>query len=100
MYGKENQPEICLIVKDAVKDRKDRDYEPTVRKYERIVEENGLKELVKLILPMKQIKLEFRPFEIKRKLSTSFTMFVADKSLHEILFGGSHLGREFQKRKK
>jgi len=75
--------EACLFVKDI--DKKNRDYEDTI---------------IKQIIPMKQLKLEFRPFELKRKLASSFDLFLADKCLHEILYQGSHLGKEFQKRRK
>jgi ribosome biogenesis protein UTP30 len=51
-------------------------------------------------MPIKQLKLEFRHFEAKRKLVTSFDMFLSDKCLHEILFNGSKLGKEFKKRKR
>ena len=51
-------------------------------------------------MPIKQLKLEFRHFEAKRKLCTSFDMFLSDKCLHEILFNGSKLGKEFKKRKR
>ena len=51
-------------------------------------------------MPLKQINLEFRPFEAKRKLSTSFDMFIADKCLTDILRNGSKLGKEFAKRRK
>ena len=56
--------------------------------------------LPKQIIPLKQLNLEFRHFEAKRKLSTSFDLFLADKCLHEILFSGSKLGKEFRKRRK
>ena len=52
------------------------------------------------IIPLKQLNLEFRHFEAKRKLSTSFDMFLADKCLHDILMNGSKLGKEFVKRRK
>lgn len=100
LYGPDNSPEICLIVKDAVNEKKNRDFEQTIRKYDKIIEAQKLKDVIKMILPIKQIKLEFRPFEIKRKLSTSYNLFLADKGLHDILFSGSHLGREFQRRNK
>jgi hypothetical protein len=51
-------------------------------------------------MPLKQLNLEFRPHEAKRKLCTSFDVFIADKSLHEILYNGSKLGKEFRKRRK
>jgi hypothetical protein len=91
-------PEICLITKDV--DKKSRDYEKTIRKYKSIVENHQLTSLIKHVIPLKQLNLEFRHFEAKRKLSTSFDLFLADKALHEILFGGSKLGKEFRKRRK
>lgn len=52
------------------------------------------------VIPLKQLNLEFRPFETKRKLVTSFDLFLADKCLHEILFSGCKLGKEFRKRRR
>lgn len=98
MYTEDTIPEVCLIVKDI--DKKDRDYEKTIRKYEKLVKDNQLDNVIKKIMPLKQLNLEFRPFETKRTLSTSFDIFLADKSLYEILFTGSKLGKEFRKRKK
>jgi ribosome biogenesis protein UTP30 len=51
-------------------------------------------------MPLKQLNLEFRPFETKRALCTSYDLFLADECLHDILFNGSRLGKEFQKRRK
>jgi len=93
-----NMPEVCLIVKDVAK--KERDYERTVRKYAQLLKSHELDGIVKRVVPLKQLNLEFRPFEAKRALSTSYDLFLADKCLHEILFGGSKLGKEFHKRRK
>ena len=71
-----------------------------MRKYKSLVEKHELTSIIKHIIPLKQLNLEFRPFEAKRKLSTSFDLFLADKCLHEILYGGSKLGKEFRKRRK
>lgn len=98
MFTDETFPETCLIVKDI--DKKDRDYEKTIRKYEKIIKDSQLDSIVKKVMPLKQLNLEFRPFETKRTLSTSFDLFLADKTLYEILFNGSKLGKEFRKRKK
>jgi len=95
---KKENPSICLIVKDV--DPKDRDYEKTTRKYQSLVADQSLNSLISMIVPLKQLNLEFRHFEAKRKLCTSFDMFLADKCLHEILFNGSKLGKEFRKRRK
>jgi ribosome biogenesis protein UTP30 len=89
---------ICLIVKDI--DPKNRDYDNTVRKYKEIINAAGLSNIITQVMPIKQLKLEFRHFEAKRKLCTSFDMFLSDKCLHEILFNGSKLGKEFKKRKR
>ena len=94
----QNMPEVCLIVKDL--DKKNRDYDKTVRKFQMLVEKHQLNSIVKQIMPLKQLNLEFRHFEAKRKLVTSFDLFLADKALHEILYGGSKLGKEFRKRRK
>jgi ribosome biogenesis protein UTP30 len=51
-------------------------------------------------MPVKQLKLEFRPYEAKKKLCATFDLFLAEKGLHDILFRGSRLGKEFRKKKK
>lgn len=94
----ENSPEVCLFVKDI--DKKDREYEKTVRKYKALIEKNQLESIVKQVIPVKQLNIEFRPHEAKRKLCTSFDVFIADRCLHDILFNGSKLGKEFRKRRK
>lgn len=48
LHKNDNLPEICLIVKDL--DKKDRDFDKTVRKYKAIVEKNGLDSLVKHVI--------------------------------------------------
>jgi hypothetical protein len=46
--GKDSvQPEICLIVKDI--DKKDRDYEGTIRKYNSIIEKHKLNTVIKQV---------------------------------------------------
>jgi ribosome biogenesis protein UTP30 len=52
------------------------------------------------VLPLKQLKLEFRPFESKRKLCSNYDLFICDEKLHAILKHGSKLGKEFRKKKK
>jgi hypothetical protein len=51
LFTDENTPEVCLMVKDL--DKKDRDYEKTIRKYKEIIEENKLENIVK------QVRLSF-----------------------------------------
>lgn len=89
---------ICLIVKDV--DPKDRDFEKTIRKYKMQLEKENLSDAITQVFPIKQLKLEFRHFEAKRKLCTSFDLFLSDSCLHDILFNGSKLGKEFKKRKR
>lgn len=43
----ESPPEVCLIVKDI--DKKERDYERTVRKYTKIIQDNDLGDVVKKV---------------------------------------------------
>ena len=47
LYEDENTPEVCLMVKDL--DKKDRDYEKTIRKYKEIIEQNKLENIVKQV---------------------------------------------------
>ncbi len=47
LHTEENMPEVCLIVKDL--DKKDRDYEKTVRKYQELVDKNKCDNIVKQV---------------------------------------------------
>lgn len=93
-----NTLDACLIVKDV--NKRSRDFDQTTRSYEKFLSDNDLDKVIKHVLPVKQIKLEFRPFEAKRKLCSSYDLFISDEKLHSILFHGSKLGKEFRKKKK
>lgn len=51
----ESPPEVCLIVKDV--DKKDRDYERTIRKYTQLIQENNLQNVIKKVRKTKNFKL-------------------------------------------
>lgn len=48
LYSQEQQPEICLIVKDV--NKKERDYDPSVRKYQRLVDKHNLGAVIKQVI--------------------------------------------------
>jgi hypothetical protein len=43
----DNYPEVCLIVKDV--DKKDRDYDKTIRKYQALIDKNNLGAVIKKV---------------------------------------------------
>lgn len=48
LNSKDNELQICLIVKDV--DAKDRDYERTIRKYKQILENEGLSDVISRVI--------------------------------------------------
>jgi len=93
--------DICLFVKDVHKDAEDRedsrDFQPSVRHFRKIVEDAGVFK-VEEIIPVIQLKREFRDFETQKKLSDSYDLFLCDDRVSK--FMPKLLGKSFiQKRK-
>jgi len=93
--------DICLFVKDVHKGAEDqedkRDFQPSVRHFKKIVDEAGLHE-VEEIIPIIQLKREFRDYEMQKKLCDSYDLFLCDERISKFL--PKLLGKSFvQKRK-
>lgn len=93
--------DICLFVKDVHKGAEDqedkRDFQPSVRHFRKIVEDAGVLK-VEEIMPIIQLKREFRDFETQKKLSDSYDLFLCDDRISKFL--PKLLGKHFvQKRK-
>lgn len=86
--------EICLIVPDMKKGRRF-DHEPTIDHWEELLRKSGVTQ-VKTILPLRQVKVEYDQFELKRKLLTQHDFIMVDT---RILSHASHLlGKMFFKK--
>ncbi|CAK1596102.1 unnamed protein product [Parnassius mnemosyne] len=86
--------EICLITPDLKKGKKV-DHEPTVEHWKDILKEAGVTE-IKTVLPLRQLKVEYDQYELKRRLLTQHDFIMVDT---RILNHASHLlGKMFFKK--
>lgn len=86
--------EVCLITPDVKKGRK-HDHEPTIDRWEEILRKAGVTE-IKTILPMRQLRVEYDQYELKRRLLTQHDFIMVDT---RVLNHVSHLlGKMFFKK--
>ncbi|XP_023947040.2 ribosomal L1 domain-containing protein CG13096 [Bicyclus anynana] len=86
--------EVCLVTPDLKKGRKI-DHEPTVEHWEDLLRAAGVKS-VKTVLPMRQLRVEYDQYELKRRLMTQHDFIMVD---NRILNHVSHiLGKMFFKK--
>ncbi|XP_013169512.1 PREDICTED: ribosomal L1 domain-containing protein CG13096-like [Papilio xuthus] len=86
--------EICLITPDLKKGKRI-DHEPTIDHWKDILQEAGVTE-VKTVLPLRQLKVEYDQFELKRRLLTQHDFIMVDT---RVLNHASHLlGKMFFKK--
>ncbi|CAK1547151.1 unnamed protein product [Leptosia nina] len=69
--------EICLITPDIKKGKKP-DHEPTIERWEELLSKAGVTS-VKTILPMRQLRVEYDQYELKRRLMTQHDFIMVDK---------------------
>lgn len=86
---------VCLFVSDI--DRNERDYSITVDKYREMLDQAAVRPHIDIV-PLKQLKLEYKEYESKRQLLAMYDVFLADARIIRLL--PSHLGRHFFKRKR
>ncbi|PIA41373.1 hypothetical protein AQUCO_02200059v1 [Aquilegia coerulea] len=86
----DSSEEFCLIIDDRSKSS----LTSEVAKKKIEAEEIPISKVLKL----SKLKSDYRPFEAKRKLCSSYDMFFADKRIIPLL--PRHLGKEFFKKKK
>ncbi|OWF50905.1 ribosomal L1 domain-containing protein 1-like [Mizuhopecten yessoensis] len=87
--------EVCLFVKDI--NKTSREHEVTERHFKDLLSSKGIN-CITQVIPMKCLKLEYKPYEAKRNLSNMFDLFVADERIIRLL--PSLLGRNFYGKKK
>jgi len=88
--------EICLFVKD-LDGGADREYQPSVSHFQDLLQKSGIDKPADII-PLKQLKLEYKPYEAKRNLSNAFDIYLADARIMRLL--PSYLGKHFYGKKK
>ena len=92
--------ETCLFVKDVNKtplaDR-DADLEQTKNHYLDLLKNKDADDLIKDIMPMRQLRNEFRPSPLRKKLSSEYNAFLCDKKLlrNKFTFLNRFLGKQF-----
>ncbi|XP_001603368.1 ribosomal L1 domain-containing protein CG13096 [Nasonia vitripennis] len=88
--------DIAIFVKDLKRGRK-RDPEDTVRHYEDIFQQHGITQ-IKAIIPINQVKTEYRQFEMRRRLFNSYDHFLVDGRISGHI---AHLlGKQFREKRK
>ncbi|XP_072466187.1 LOW QUALITY PROTEIN: uncharacterized protein [Notamacropus eugenii] len=85
--------EVCLFTKDE----SNLTSEQTENFYKQLLKKNGITSITEVI-PYKKLKHEYKPYEAKRRLLSSFDLFLADERIRRLL--PSHIGKHFYRRKK
>ncbi|KAI5651824.1 ribosomal protein l1p/L10e family domain-containing protein [Phthorimaea operculella] len=86
--------EVCLVTPDLKKGKKI-DHEPTVDHWEELLKNAGVTS-VKTVMPMRQLRVEYDQFELKRRLLTQHDFIMVDT---RVLNHVSHvLGQRFFKK--
>ncbi len=88
--------DVCVFVKDREKGIKP-DHEATLREFKQLLEEKGVDQ-VSEVIPLRQLKVEFKQYEAKVKLSNRFDKFLADDRIIRLL--PKFLGKPFYGRKR
>lgn len=85
--------EVCLFTKDEA----NMTAEQTEKFYRKLLDQHGITQITRII-PYKTLKTEYKPYEVKRRLLSSFDLFLSDSRIRRLL--PSHLGRHFYQNKK
>lgn len=86
---------VCLFVRDE--ERNSRDYSETVDGLREELNSAGINQRIEIV-PLKQLKLEYKEYESKRSLLTLYDMFLADARIVRLL--PPQLGKHFYVRKR
>ena len=88
--------DVCLIVKDLEKGIKV-DHEPTVNHFKDMLSEKGI-DCVTQVISLRELKVEYKPFEAKRSLSQKFDIFLIDDRIIRMV--PKFLGKSFYSKKR
>ncbi|CAG5133054.1 unnamed protein product [Candidula unifasciata] len=87
--------EVCLFVKDL--DKFDREYESTIHHFKDLFSKKGISSITEVI-PLKSLKMEYKPYNAKLNLSNSYDVFLADSRIIRLL--PTVLGKHFYGKRK
>uniref|UniRef100_V9KT75 Ribosomal L1 domain-containing protein 1 n=1 Tax=Callorhinchus milii TaxID=7868 RepID=V9KT75_CALMI len=85
--------EVCLFTRDEPNMSADQ----TEKFYKKLLTQQGIKNVTQII-PYKALKTEYKAYEAKRRLLSSYDLFLADDRIRRLL--PSHIGKHFYKAKK
>ncbi|XP_075035878.1 ribosomal L1 domain-containing protein 1 [Mixophyes fleayi] len=85
--------EVCLFTRDEP----NMTTEQTEKFYRTLLSQHGLSQITEVI-PLKKMKKEYKPFEAKRRLLSSYDLFLSDDRIRRFL--PSLIGKHFYKEKR
>ncbi|XP_051818904.1 ribosomal L1 domain-containing protein 1-like [Antechinus flavipes] len=88
-----NTKDVCLFTKDE----SNLTSEQTENFYKQLLKKKGITSITEVI-PYARLKHEYKPYEAKRRLLSSFDLFLADERIRRLL--PSHIGKQFYRRKR
>ncbi|XP_057367298.1 ribosomal L1 domain-containing protein CG13096-like [Daphnia carinata] len=83
--------DICLIVKDLEKGWKV-DHEPTTQYYQELLDSKNVSFITE-VMPLRQLRVEFKPYEARGKFAKRFDAMFVDKRIAK--FVPRYLGKSF-----
>ncbi|GFY63508.1 ribosomal L1 domain-containing protein 1 [Trichonephila inaurata madagascariensis] len=89
--------EVCLITGDLEKRNHKAESEPVIMHYKDLLRKHGITKITEVI-PLRQLRTEYKTFESKRHLAHAYDVFLADKRIACYL--PKLLGKEFFKKRK
>lgn len=89
--------DVCLIVKDLKKGIKE-DHEATVNHFKDLLAEKGAQKSISQVISLRELKVEYKPFEAKNALCQKFDVFLADDRI--VRFLNKFLGKPFYSKKR
>ncbi|GFR12405.1 ribosomal L1 domain-containing protein 1 [Trichonephila clavata] len=89
--------EVCLITGDLEKRNRKAESEPVIMHYKDLLKRHGITKVTEVI-PLRQLRTEYRTFESKRHLAHAFDVFLADRKIAGYL--PKLLGKAFFEKRK
>ncbi|XP_064478982.1 ribosomal L1 domain-containing protein 1-like [Ornithodoros turicata] len=84
--------DICLFVGDLEKKNPRAENEKTVDYYKELLQEAGVTRNIDII-PLRQLRTEYQPYEAKRNLCAGYDVFLTDQLIYPII--ARYLGKTF-----
>lgn len=88
---------ICLFTKDIDKQKK-RDTDASINHFKELLSDEKGVSCIDEVISFKQLKMEYRTFEARRKLCSAYDIFLVDDNIATLI--GPYLGRCFLEEKK